>query len=45
MMEEGLSPEDKRKKLVEDIVSAPTDAVEKIYDEVGRSLASSAGGR
>ncbi len=44
MMEEGLSPEDKRKKLVEDIVSAPTDAVEKIYDEVGRSLASSAGG-
>jgi|TARA_Y100000588_G_scaffold227231_1_gene241064 2-aminomuconate deaminase len=44
MDEEKMTPEEKRKKLVEDIVSAPTDAVEKVYDEVGRSLASSAGG-
>ena len=44
MDEEKMTPEEKRKKLVEDIVSAPTDAVEMGYDEVGRSLASSAGG-
>ena len=44
MGEEEMTPEEKRKRLVEDIVSAPTDAVEKVYDEVGRSLASSAGG-
>lgn len=44
MGEEEMTPEDKRNKLLESIVSAPTDAVEKVYDEVGRSLASSAGG-
>ncbi len=44
MGEEDMTPEEKRNKLVEDIVSAPTDAVEKVYDEVGKSLASSAGG-
>tara|TARA_B100000686_G_scaffold204786_2_gene211618 strand:+ start:463 stop:1107 length:645 start_codon:yes stop_codon:yes gene_type:complete len=44
MGKEEMTPEDKRSKLLEDIVSAPTDAVEKVYDEVGRSLASSAGG-
>jgi len=44
MGEEDMTPEEKRNKLVEDIVSAPTDAVEKVYDEGGKSLASSAGG-
>ncbi len=44
MGEEEMTPEDKRNKLLESIVSAPTDAVEKVYEEVGRSLASSAGG-
>ena len=44
MGEEEMTPEEKRKRLVEDIVAAPTDAVEKVYDEVGRSLASSASG-
>ena len=44
MGEEDMTPEEKRNKLDEDIVSAPTDAVEKVYDEVGKSLASSAGG-
>ena len=44
MGEEEMTPEEKRKRLVEDIVSAPTDAVEKVYVEVGKSLASSAGG-
>ncbi len=44
MEEEEMTPEDMRNKLLESIVSAPTDAVEKVYDEVGRSLASSAGG-
>ena len=42
--EDKLTPEEKRKRMVDGIVSAPTDAVEKIYDEVGQSLARSAGG-
>ena len=45
MEEEGrMTTDEKRKKIVEEIVSAPADAVEKIYDEVGKSLAKSAGG-
>ena len=39
-----MTTEEKRKKMVEGIVSAPADAVEKVYDEVGQSLARSAGG-
>ena len=42
--EEQMTTEEKRKKMVEGIVSAPADAVEKVYDEVGQSLARSAGG-
>ena len=42
--EEQMTTEEKRKKIVEGIVSAPADAVEKVYDEVGQSLARSAGG-
>ena len=30
--------------MVDGIIAAPTDAIEKIYDEVGESLAKSAGG-
>lgn len=41
--EDDLTAEEKRKSMVDDIVSAPTDAVERIYDEVGQSLAKSAG--
>ena len=44
MEEEGMTTDEKRKKMVEGIVSAPADAVEKVYDEVGQSLARSAGG-
>ena len=45
MDDEGhLTTEEKRKKMVEGIVSAPADAVEKVYEEVGQSLARSAGG-
>jgi len=45
MEEEGrMTTDEKRNKIVEEIVSAPADAVEKIYDEVGKSLAKSAGG-
>ena len=36
--EEHMTTEEKRKKMVEGIVSAPADAVEKVYDEVGQSL-------
>ena len=39
-----MTTDEKRKKMVEGIVSAPADAVEKVYDEVGQSLARSAGG-
>ena len=41
--EEKMTSEDKRTSMVEDIIAAPTDAVEKIYDEIGGSLAKSAG--
>ncbi len=41
--EDGMTPEEKRASMVEDIISAPSDAVEKIYDEMGGSLAKSAG--
>ena len=45
MEEEGrMTTDEKRNKIVEEIVSAPADAIEKIYDEVGKSLAKSAGG-
>ena len=44
MEEEDMTTDEKRKKMVEGIVSAPADAVEKVYDEVGQSLARSAGG-
>ena len=33
--EDGMTPEEKRASMVEDIISAPPDAVEKIYDERG----------
>jgi 2-aminomuconate deaminase len=39
-----MTTDEKRNKIVEEIVSAPADAIEKIYDEVGKSLAKSAGG-
>ena len=42
--EDELSTSQKREELVRGIVSAPSDAVEKAYDELGASLASSAGG-
>ncbi len=42
--DDRMTPEEKRKSMVENIITAPTDAVEKIYDEVGESLAKSAGG-
>ncbi len=42
--DDEMSIEDKRKKMVEEIVSAPADAVERVYEEVGQSLAKSAGG-
>ena len=42
--EDEKTPEEKRKSMVDEIVTAPTDAVERIYDEVGKSLAKSAGG-
>ena len=38
-----MTPEEKRASIVEEIISAPTEAVEKIYDEMGGSLAKSAG--
>jgi len=41
--EDEMTPEDKRNSMVEDIIAAPADAVEKIYDEMGGSLAKSAG--
>ena len=41
--EDEMTPEEKRTSMVEDIISAPTDAVERIYDEMGGSLAKSAG--
>jgi len=44
MMSEDLTPEEKRKKIVEEITSAPAEAVDKLYDEIGASLVSSAGG-
>ena len=44
MEEEDMTTDEKRKKMVVGIVSAPADAVEKVYDEVGQSLARSAGG-
>ena len=39
-----MTPEEKRESMVDGIIAAPTDAIEKIYDEVGESLAKSAGG-
>jgi len=42
--DEGLTPEEKREQIIDGILSAPTDAVEKVYDEIGGSIASSAGG-
>ena len=33
--EDKMTSEDKRASMVEDIIAAPTDAVEKIYDEIG----------
>ena len=41
--EDEMTPEEKRASIVEEIISAPTEAVEKIYDEMGGSLAKSAG--
>ena len=41
--EDEMTPEEKRDSIVEEIISAPTEAVEKIYDEMGDSLAKSAG--
>ncbi len=41
--EDGLSTEEKRGRIVEEIISAPAEAVEEIYDEIGSSLVSSAG--
>ena len=41
--EDGMTPEEKRTTMIDDIIAAPTDTVEKIYDEVGGSLAKSAG--
>ena len=43
MMSEDLSPEEKRMRIVEEIASAPAEAVDKLYDEIGASLVSSAG--
>ena len=40
---DGLSTEEKRGRIVEEIISAPAEAVEEIYDEIGSSLVSSAG--
>ncbi len=42
--DEDLTPEEKRDRIIDDIISAPADAVERVYDEIGGSLASSAGG-
>jgi 2-aminomuconate deaminase len=42
--DENLTPEEKREQIIDDIISAPADAVERVYDEIGGSLASSAGG-
>ena len=42
--DEDLTPEEKREQIIDDIISAPADAVERVYDEIGGSLASSAGG-
>jgi 2-aminomuconate deaminase len=42
--EDEMTHEEKRKSMIDDIVAAPTDAVERIYDEVGKSLAKTAGG-
>lgn len=38
-----MTSEEKRDSMVEEIISAPAEAVEKIYDEMGGSLAKSAG--
>lgn len=40
---DSMSPEEKRDSMIEDIVAAPSEAVEKIYDEFGEALAKSAG--
>ena len=42
--DDGPSIDEKRDQIISEIVSAPADAVEKIYDEIGSSLANSAGG-
>jgi len=42
--EEDVSIEQKREELVKGLVSAPSEAIEKVYDEIGSSLAGSAGG-
>jgi 2-aminomuconate deaminase len=41
--DEALTPQEKRERIVEGIISAPADAVERVYDEIGSSLADSAG--
>ena len=41
---EGLTPEEKREQIIDSIISAPAEAVEKMYDEIGGSIANSAGG-
>ncbi len=41
--EDGFA-EQKREELVKGLISAPTEAIEKVYDEIGASLAGSAGG-
>ena len=41
--QDEMTSEEKRDSMVEEIISAPAEAVEKIYDEMGGSLAKSAG--
>ena len=41
--EDEMTPEEKRASMVEGIIAAPAEAVEKIYEEMGGSLAKSAG--
>ncbi|HJL54733.1 MAG: Rid family hydrolase [Candidatus Thalassarchaeaceae archaeon] len=42
--ESVLTPEEKREQIIDSIISAPVDAVERVYDEIGGSIAHSAGG-
>ena len=41
--EDEMTPEEKRSSMVEGIIAAPSEAVEKIYEEMGGALAKSAG--